>query len=63
MARPKQGGDDWMLSYVEQLRLHLDRGPGGAFVIRQIAVVQNPGAEALGPAPQPKLVLAPPPEG
>jgi hypothetical protein len=58
MARPKQGGDDWALSYIDQLRFDLDQDAGGAFVIRQIAVVQNPGADALGPAPLPKAAPA-----
>lgn len=58
MARPKQGGEDWTTSYVEQIRLDLDANPGGEFVIRQMAVVTNPGAEALGPAPLAKAPIA-----
>lgn len=53
MARLKEGGDDWTRSYIEQIRLDLDDDRGGEFIIRQVAVVENPGAEALGPAPAP----------
>lgn len=59
MARPKQGGEDWTTSYVDQIRFDLDANPGGEFVIRQIAVVANPGAEALGPAPPAKAQITP----
>ena len=56
MAHPTGGGDDWITSRISQIRLDTDDSPGGAFVIRQIAVTENPGREALGltpPAPKP----------
>lgn len=62
MARLNQGGDDWTRSYIEQLRLDLDADPGGEFVIRQIAVVENPGSEALGPAAVRDAPVAPTPK-
>ena len=48
MAHPTGGGDDWTTSLISQIRLDTDDSPGGAFVIRQIAVTENPGREALG---------------
>lgn len=48
MAHPTGGGDDWTTSLISQIRLDTDDTPGGAFVIRQIAVTENPGREALG---------------
>lgn len=54
MAHPLGGGDDWTTSLISQIRLDTDDSPGGAFVIRQIAVTENPGREALGLAPVPK---------
>lgn len=54
MAHPLGGGDDWTTSLISQIRLDTDDSPGGAFVIRQIAVTENPGREALGLAPPPK---------
>lgn len=54
MAHPLGGGDDWTTSLISQIRLDTDDSPGGAFVIRQIAVTENPGREALGLAPPPR---------
>ncbi|MDP2010080.1 MAG: hypothetical protein Q8K11_07865 [Phenylobacterium sp.] len=51
MAHPTGGGDDWTTSLISQIRLDTDDSPGGAFVIRQIAVTENPGREALGLTP------------
>ncbi len=53
MAHPTGGGDDWTTSLISQIRLDTDDSPGGAFVIRQIAVTENPGREALGLAAAP----------
>lgn len=54
MTDPMGGGDDWTTSLISQIRLDTDDSPGGAFVIRQIAVTENPGREALGLKPAPK---------
>ena len=64
MAHPMGGGDDWTTSLISQIRLDTDDSPGGAFVIRQIAVTENPGREALGlkPAPKPPEAAKPKPE-
>lgn len=53
MAHPTGGGDDWTTSLISQIRFDTDDSPGGAFVIRQIAVTENPGREALGLAAAP----------
>jgi hypothetical protein len=43
MHRLAAGGDDWKTSKIDQVRLDFDDGPGGAFVIRQVAIAQDPG--------------------
>lgn len=43
MHRPSAGEGDWKSSIIDQVRLDLDDGPGGAFVIRQVAIAQDPG--------------------
>lgn len=43
MHRPAAGEGDWKSSIIDQVRLDLDDGPGGAFVIRQVAIAQDPG--------------------
>lgn len=37
------GGDDWKTSKIDQVRLDLDDGKNGAFVIHQVAIAQDPG--------------------
>lgn len=49
MHRLAAGGDDWKTSKIDQVRLDFDDGPGGAFLIRQVAIAQDPGD--LFPAP------------
>ena len=56
MRRLKRGGDDWKDSIIDQIRIDLDDGPGGAFLIRQIAIAHDPG----GAVPVPVPVLAKP---
>ena len=43
LHRPAAGEGDWKSSVIDQVRLDLDDGPGGAFVIRQVAIAQDPG--------------------
>ena len=43
MHRLSAGGEDWKTSKIDQVRLDLDDGAGGAFVIRQVAIAQDPG--------------------
>ena len=51
MANPSKGGTDWTTSTIDQIRLDTDQSPGGGFVIRQIAITENPGRAALGLTP------------
>jgi len=54
LRRPYKGGDDWITSRIDQLRLDLDDQPGGEFLIHQVAIVEPPSATpppALRPAP------------
>ncbi|WP_419254116.1 hypothetical protein ACN2C6_01570 [Caulobacter sp. ErkDOM-YI] len=54
------GGGDWSQSIINQIRLDIEDKPGGAFVIHQIAIVQNPDASAFRrPEPAPKPAPAP----
>lgn len=46
------GGDDWKTSAIDQVRLDVDEGPGGAFVIHQVAIAQDPGG-VFPPSPPP----------
>lgn len=59
MASLKNGGEDWTMSQIDQIRLDTDDQAGGGFVIHQIAVTENPGREALA-APPLRLVQLPP---
>lgn len=47
MSRLKNGGDDWTVSQIDQIRLDTDDQAGGGFVIHQVAVTENPGLETL----------------
>lgn len=51
MARLKKGGDDWTNSLIDQIRLDTDDRAGGGFLVHQVAVTENPGAEILAQAP------------
>ncbi|WP_312163931.1 hypothetical protein [Phenylobacterium sp.] len=51
MANLKRGGDDWTTSLIDQIRLDTDDQAGGGFMVHQIAVTENPGANALAMAP------------
>nr|MEA2799634.1 hypothetical protein [Phenylobacterium sp.] len=47
------GGPDWTQSNIDQIRFDVEDKPGGAFVIRQVAIAENPDPAALGPASAP----------
>lgn len=53
MSRQAIGGPDWMQSTIDQIRFDLEDKPGGAFVIRQIAIAENPDPAALAPVTAP----------
>ncbi|WP_332773699.1 hypothetical protein [Phenylobacterium sp.] len=58
MAHPKKGGEDWINSVIDSLRIDTDDQAGGTFTIHQIAVTENPGPAALGVTPPPAPVEA-----
>jgi hypothetical protein len=60
MSRQAAGAPDWTQSTIDQFRLDLEDKPGGAFIIRQIAITDNPDPAELGPAP---AAAAPAPAG
>lgn len=53
MSRQALGGPDWTRSKIDQIRFDVEDRPGGAFVIRQIAIAENPDPAALEPAAAP----------
>ena len=48
MSRQAAGGADWTQSVIDRIRLDIDDRPGGAFVIRQVAIAQQVDAPAEG---------------
>jgi len=50
MSRQTIGGPDWTQSLIDQIRFDIEDKPGGAFLIRQIAIAENPDPAALPPA-------------
>ena len=59
MSRQAIGAPDWTQSTIDQIRLDIEDRPGGAFLIRQIAIAENPDPTALGSSAAP--AAAPPP--
>lgn len=53
MSQLTVGGNDWQTSTVDQIRLDVEDKPGGRFVIKQIAIAENPNPAALPAAPKP----------
>ena len=49
MANQTIGAPDWTSSTIDQIRFDLEGKPGAKFVIRQIAVVNNPTPAAFAP--------------
>jgi hypothetical protein len=49
MSRQAIGGSDWSQSTIDQIRFDIEDRPGGGFLIRQIAIAENPDPAALGP--------------
>jgi hypothetical protein len=50
MSRQAAGNPDWVQSTIDQIRLDLEDRAGGGFLIRQIAIAENPDPAAIGPA-------------
>lgn len=53
MAHPTRGGADWSTSLIDQIRIDTDDQPGGEFVLRQVAIAENPDPAGLPPKPEP----------
>ena len=56
MSRQPVGAPDWVQSTIDQIRFDLEDKPGGGFLIRQIAIAENPASPA---APAPAAAAAP----
>jgi hypothetical protein len=52
------GAPDWTQSTIDQIRFDIEDKVGGAFVIRQIAIAENPNPASLTPG---TTVLSVPP--
>lgn len=57
MKRQAAGAGDWTSSLIDQLRIDLDATGGGEFIIRQVAIAQDPGG--LFPEPEPAAAPTP----
>lgn len=58
MSRQAMGAPDWMTSTIDQLRFDIEDKPGGGFVIRQVAIAENPNPAAAEPASPPAAAPA-----
>jgi hypothetical protein len=56
MSRQAVGAPDWTQSVIDQIRLDLEDKPGGAFVIRQVAIAAG---DIAPPSPGPPAPAAP----
>lgn len=53
MSRQAIGAPDWMTSTIDQIRFDVEDKPGGAFVIREVAIAENPNPAVTAPASPP----------
>ncbi|WP_372784769.1 hypothetical protein [Phenylobacterium sp.] len=60
MSRLAVGGPDWVQSTIDQIRFDVEDKPGGGFLIRQIAIAENPDPAALGAVAAPAAAPATP---
>jgi hypothetical protein len=60
MSRQATGAPDWTQSTIDQIRFDIEDKPGGAFVIRQIAIAEDPDPALLTPAAAPAAPPTPP---
>lgn len=56
MTHQALGGPDWMQSIIQQIRFDVEDKPGGAFVIRQVAIAEKPDTATAAPTPGPAPV-------
>jgi len=59
MSRQALGAPDWSQSTIDQIRFDIEDKPGGVFVIRQVAIAENPDPAALAPMAAPAAAPAP----
>lgn len=59
MSHQAMGAPDWRQSVIDQIRFDIEDKAGGGFVIRQIAIAENPDPAALAPAGKPATTPAP----
>ena len=59
MSRQANGAPDWTQSVIEQVRLDVEDKPGGGFLIREIAITENPDPAALTPMSAPAAAAKP----
>ena len=52
MHRLSKGELDWRNSIIDQVRIDLDDGAGGAFIVRQVAIALDPGGIPLAAPPK-----------
>jgi len=60
MSHQALGGPDWMASIINQIRFDIEDKPGGAFVIRQIAITEPLDPTAASSPPPPAALPAAP---
>jgi hypothetical protein len=51
MSRQANGAPDWTQSVIDRIRLDLEDRPGGGFLIRQVAITDDPDPSGLAPTP------------
>ena len=45
MAKPLSGGEDWVTSVIDRIRIDFDDAAGGEFLIHQVAITEAPPTE------------------
>lgn len=60
MTQLRRGDTDWRTSIIDQIRIDFDDAAGGAFVIHQVAIAQDPGGVFPPPPPPPPPEAAKP---
>jgi hypothetical protein len=59
MSHQARGGPDWTQSTIDEIRLDIEDKAGGGFLIRQVAIAENPDPAAFGPPPTATAPTAP----
>jgi hypothetical protein len=61
MSRQTVGAPDWTQATIDQIRIDVEDKPGGVFLIRQVAIAEDPDPTALGAVPAPPTAEPPAP--